>query len=87
MPSAGAARRSALKRHYLSFGSIGGSLWKDGRSVESRDRELAVNGPDEAIVGPGGIPTTHQPTSLLDMQDTCRRTHIEGSLDTWSAHY
>ena len=53
----------------------------------SRDLPAALNGPDEAIVGPGWIPTTHQPTSLLDMQDTCRRTHIEGSLDTWSAHY
>ena len=59
--SAGAARRSARKRHYLSFGSVEGSLWKDGRSVESRDRKLAVNGPDEAIVGPGGIPTPTNP--------------------------
>ena len=36
-------------------------MWKDGRSVESRDRKLAVNGPDEAIVGPGGISTPTNP--------------------------
>ena len=42
----------------------------------SRDSPQPLNGPDEAIVG---RPTP--PTSLLDMQDTGRRTHIGESLE------
>ena len=58
--------------------------WPLGRVTWSRAR---CEWPWWSYCGSGWDTHTHQPTSLLDMQDTCRRTHIEGSLDTWSAHY